>query len=98
MNLFTKQKQTCRHSKQIYGYQRGKEGERSQELGINRYNTATREIDNQQGPTVQIRELYSIICNNLWCKKDLKKNVYKELNHFAVHLKRIQDCKSTIIQ
>ena len=24
MNLFTKQKQTCRHKKQIYGYQRGK--------------------------------------------------------------------------
>ena len=26
MNLFTKQKQTHRHKKQIYGYQRGKEG------------------------------------------------------------------------
>ena len=25
MNLFTKQKQTCRHRKQTYGYQRGKE-------------------------------------------------------------------------
>ena len=28
MNLFTKQKQTHRHRKQIYGYQRGKGGER----------------------------------------------------------------------
>ena len=27
MNLFTKQKQTHRHRKQTYGYQRGKEGE-----------------------------------------------------------------------
>ena len=27
MNLFTKQKQTYRHRKQTYGYQRGKEGE-----------------------------------------------------------------------
>ena len=26
MNLFTKQKQTHRHRKQIYGYQRGKGG------------------------------------------------------------------------
>ena len=26
MNLFTKQKQTHRHRKQTYGYQRGKEG------------------------------------------------------------------------
>ena len=28
MNLFTKQKQTHRHRKQTYGYQRGKGGER----------------------------------------------------------------------
>ena len=27
INLFTKQKQTHRHRKQIYGYQRGKRGE-----------------------------------------------------------------------
>ena len=26
MNLFTKQKQTHRHRKQTYGYQKGKEG------------------------------------------------------------------------
>ena len=26
MNLFTKQKQTHRHRKQMYGYQRGKRG------------------------------------------------------------------------
>ena len=40
MNLFTKQKQTHRHQKQTYGYQRGQRGwggEISQEFGINRY-------------------------------------------------------------
>ena len=33
MNLFTKQKQTHRHRKQMYGYQRGKVGERNK-LGV----------------------------------------------------------------
>ena len=33
MNLFTKQKQTHRHRKQTYGYQRGKEGGRDK-LGV----------------------------------------------------------------
>ena len=38
MNLFTKQKQTHRHRKQIYGYQRGKgRGGISQEYEINIY-------------------------------------------------------------
>ena len=38
MNLFTKQKQTHRHRKQIYGYQRGKvRGRINYEFGINRY-------------------------------------------------------------
>ena len=37
MNLFTKQKQTHRHRKQIYGYQRGKEGRYKLGFGINRY-------------------------------------------------------------
>ena len=38
MNLFTNQKQTPRHRKQTYGYQRGKGGERiNQEFRINRY-------------------------------------------------------------
>ena len=38
MKLFTKQKQTHRHRKQIYGYQRGKGwGGISLEFGISRY-------------------------------------------------------------
>ena len=36
MNLNTKQKETRRHRKQTYGYQRG-EGGTNQEYGINRY-------------------------------------------------------------
>ena len=35
MNLFTKQKQTHRHRKQTYGYQRGQCGEgQSDKLGV----------------------------------------------------------------
>ena len=38
MNLFTKQKQTHRHKKQTYGYQREKrKGEKNQEFEMNRY-------------------------------------------------------------
>ena len=38
MNLFTKHKQTHRHRKQTYGYQRGKEvGGINLEFGINRH-------------------------------------------------------------
>ena len=37
MNVFTKQKQSYRDGKQIYGYQRGKTRGIKQEYGINRY-------------------------------------------------------------
>ena len=39
MNLFPKQKETHRHRKQIYGYQKGKRGRGglNQEFGINTY-------------------------------------------------------------
>ena len=37
MNLFAKQKQTGRHRKQTYGYQREKRGGINWKLGINRY-------------------------------------------------------------
>ena len=37
MNLFTKQKQTHRHRKQIYDYRRGKVGGINQKFGIKRY-------------------------------------------------------------
>ena len=31
-------------------------------------------------------------------EKNLKNNIYIKLNHFAVHLKQTQHCKSTILQ
>ena len=53
VNIFTKQKQTHRLRKQIYGYQRGKEVGRDK-LGVwdRHIHTAIFKIDNQQGPTV----------------------------------------------
>ena len=34
MNLFTKQKETHRHRKQTYGYQRGRGGGQRDKLGV----------------------------------------------------------------
>ena len=54
-------------------------------------------IGNWQGPAIQHREIYSILCNNLHGKKRM--NIYMcNLIHFAIHLKLIQHCKSTILQ
>ena len=53
MNLFTMQKQTYRHRKQVYDYQgemgweRDKSGVQDQQIQSTRY-----KIDGQQGPTV----------------------------------------------
>ena len=38
--------------------------------------TTVYEIDNQQGPTLYHRELYSIVCNDLYGKRILKKSRY----------------------
>ena len=64
MNLFTKQKQTLRHRKQSYSYQRGRGRDK---LGVwdLQIQTTIYKIDKQQGPTVQHRELYSVPRNNL---------------------------------
>ena len=51
MNLFTKQ--THRHRKQTYGYQRGKGGEGvNWQYGVNRYILLYYKIDKKQGSTV----------------------------------------------
>ena len=65
MNLFTKQKQAHRHRKQTYGYQRG--GEERDTLGVwdKNTHTTTSKIDNQQGLTVQHREVQSVSYNTL---------------------------------
>ena len=53
MNLFTNQKQTHRHRKQTYGYQRVRGGERDK-WGVwdeQIHTTTIYKIDKQQGPT-----------------------------------------------
>ena len=63
MNLFTKQKQTHRQRKQIYGDQMGKGwGGMKWEFGINIYAPL---YIGQQSPTISHRELYSTSYNNL---------------------------------
>ena len=65
MNLFTKQKQTHRFKKQ-YMVTKGESSGRDK-LGVwdEQIHTTVYKIDEQQGPTVYHRELYSISCNNL---------------------------------
>ena len=64
MNISTKQKQTHRHGKQIYGYQRGN-GEEEDKLSVwdKQIQNTIYEIDEQQGPTIQHGALYSISCD-----------------------------------
>ena len=65
MNLSTKQKQTKRHREQTCGCQGGWWWERDR-LGAwdQQRQTIMYRMDNQQGPIVQHRELYSISCVN----------------------------------
>ena len=73
--LITEQKQTHRFRKQTYGYQRGKVGRGiNQEFGTN-IHTTTYKIDNQQGPTVQHRELCLIFWDNLYEKDSEKEQI-----------------------
>ena len=53
MNLFTKQKQTFRYWKQIYGYQRESVGGSDKSGAWDEHtHTTIYKIDNQQGPTL----------------------------------------------
>ena len=58
MNVYAKQKQNHRHRKQAYAYQKG-EGWGEDKLGVwdQHIHTTIYKIDNQQGPTIQHREL-----------------------------------------
>ena len=53
MNLYTKQKQTCRHRKQIYGYQSEK-GREEGDIGIwaQQIQTTVHNTDKKQGFTL----------------------------------------------
>lgn len=65
MNFYAKQKQPHRHGKQTYSHQRGKGAGINSEVGINIYMLLIHKIDNPQGPTVEHRELHSMLCNIL---------------------------------
>ena len=62
MKQTTKQKQTLRYTKKIYGCQ-GEEGWGKDEVGFGdqQLKTIIYRMDKQQGLTVQHRELYSIL-------------------------------------
>ena len=66
-NLFTKQKEIHKNTKQTYGYQRGQVGRGRDKLEVwdEQKHTTVYKIYNQQGPIVQCMELYSVSCNNL---------------------------------
>ena len=70
MNLFTTPKQIHKFKKQTYGYQSGNVvGRDKLEVWDEPRHATTHKIDNQQGPLVQYRDLYSISCNNLYGKR-----------------------------
>ena len=67
MSLSTKQKQNHRQRIQTYDYQRGRGKDKgiNQEFWIKIYTLLYKKIGNQQGPTEQHKELYSVSINNL---------------------------------
>ena len=72
-NLSTRQKQTHRHRKQIWLLKgKGGRGEINWESGVNIHTQLYIKQD-QQRPTIQHRELYSVLCNNLYGKR-IRKN------------------------
>ena len=73
MNLFTKQKQTHRHRKQIYGYQRGGRGV-NQEFEINRYTLAHTKQRNED-PLYSTGNYIQYLAVT-YMEKNLKNNLY----------------------
>ena len=73
-NLFTRKKQTQRFQNQTYSYQEGIVC-RGYNLGNwNKYIHSTiYKIDKKPKPTLQHREIYSIVYNILYGKKNLKR-------------------------
>ena len=66
MNLFTKQKHSHRLTERNFGCQRKSTGgSDSQGVWAGRGHTAGFNMENQQGPAGQHRELCSVLCNNL---------------------------------
>ena len=75
MNLFTKQKQTYRYQKQTFGSQRRKVAGRDKSGAWDEHShiATYKQIDNQQGPAVQHRELYSILSITYLRKESVKR-------------------------
>ena len=99
MNLYTKQKQTHRYRKQTYGYQRGKWEGINEEVGINTYTLLyIKQIPNKDllYSTGNYTQYFIIIYKGKESEKNRYICIYN--NHFAVHLKLTQYCKSTICQ
>ena len=74
MTWSTKQEQTHRLGEQIYSYQGQKVGWKGR-LGVwdGHVHTAVFNMDNQQGPTVWHRELFSVLCDGLYRERIFKK-------------------------
>ena len=71
---------------------KGKDGGKDSEcIWDGHEHTAIFKMDNQQGPTVQHRELCSILCNNLNGKK-FEKDTCIGITESAVHLKTTEHC------
>ena len=114
MNLFTKQKQTHRHRKQTYCYQRGKGGGGiNQEFGINRYTLLyIKQINNKDVlyNTGNYIQYLVISCNNyiqylvILESENICMHVCIYIQSYLynwitfVYLKLTQYCKSTVLQ
>ena len=79
------------------------EGRDGQGVWDGHVHTAIFKMDSTQGPTVQHRELCSILCNNLirkriWGEKKRERDthVYLQVHHFVVLLKVTQHCQSAV--
>ena len=55
---------------------KGEGGRDKRRVGDQHIHSSIYKIDNQQGPTVQHRELYSIFCNNYMGKESEKEWMY----------------------
>ena len=76
VNFFTKHKQTHRHRNKLTVTKREMEQERDK-LGVCKKQTQTTIYKiNNKSPTVQHRELYSILCNKTIWKKYEEEYIY----------------------
>ena len=87
MNVFIKQKQTHRHRKQTYAYQRGKEGGGiNQEFGINRYTLLyIKQITNKDLPYNTGNYIQYLVIN--YNEKDSEKEYIYYINESLLYMR-----------